>query len=76
MALLATDQNDFTLFKMMHIDELIKMLYGYIEKKPEHTEYYQSFVAHLLELKKVYESQLIRTEDNTIVEGDSKCLPH
>lgn len=76
MALLATDQNDFTLFKMMHIDETVEMMKGYIKLKPEHTEYYESFITHLLEIKSIYESQLIRTELNELNPEDDQCQQH
>lgn len=76
MALLATDINDITLYRMMHLDELVELFQGYIADHPEHTEYYESVIIHLKGIKKIEEAKLVRTEDNTINPDEEEPCQH
>lgn len=40
--------------RIEHLDEMIGMFRGYIQKKPEHTEYYNSVIIHLQALREGY----------------------
>lgn len=46
------------MIRMDHIAEMIQMMKGYIQAKPEHTEYYESVITHLEAMAEGYDKNL------------------
>jgi hypothetical protein len=51
------------------LEEIIALFEGYIEVKPEHTEYYNSVLSHHYEIRRIWSNKLMLLEAST-------CLPN